>query len=30
VALILQLNQIGSILSIVAGVIGLVASEGGP
>ena len=29
VALILQLNQIGSILSIVAGVIGLVASEGG-
>ena len=30
VALILQLNQIDSILSIVAGVIGLVASEGGP
>jgi hypothetical protein len=30
VALILQLNQIGAILAIVAGVIGLVASEGGP
>src|SRR5437867_11282563 len=30
VALILQLNQIGAILAIVAGVIGLVASEGCP
>src|SRR5437867_12145511 len=30
VALILQLNQIGAILAMVAGVIGLVASEGGP
>jgi hypothetical protein len=29
-ALILQMSQIGAILAIVAGVIGLVASEGGP